>query len=328
LHILSGDIGGTKTTLALFESKGPATRLLVRKTFASKQHDSLEDVLRHFLTRDIPVPDVACFGLAGPVHDGMGITTNLPWRIAAKELGREFCIPKVYLINDLEANAWSINHLPEKDLHTLYPGKPDATGNRSIISAGTGLGEAGLFWDGRKHIPFASEGGHASFSPTNALEIALLEFLLREHAQVSWELVVSGMGLVNIHAFLLDHHQESPPDWLAQEMETGDAAAAISSAARQARCPLCVQALDMFVHLYGVEAGNHALKIMATSGVYIGGGIAPKILDALAQPAFLDGFFAKGGMEPLMRDMPVHVILNADAALYGAALYARMRING
>ena len=328
MHILSGDIGGTKTTLALFESDGTASRVLARKTFSSRQYESLEDVLRQFLTKDMPAQDVACFGLAGPIHDGICLTTNLPWRVEAKKLSGEFGIPQVFLINDLEANAWSIAQLPEKDLHTLHAGKPDAAGNRSIVSAGTGLGEAGLFWDGTQHIPFASEGGHASFSPTNPLEIALLEYLLKKHDRVSWELVVSGMGLINIHDFMLNHYGEAAPEWLAGEMAEGDAAAAISKAALESRCPLCVKALDMFVHLYGVETGNHALKIMATGGVYIGGGIAPKILDALEKPAFLEGFFAKGGMEPLMRDMPVHVILNADAALYGAAFYALNRIAG
>ena len=325
MNILSGDIGGTKTTLALFESNGSEPRLLVKKTYPSRQYISLEQVLKEFLAENRLKPEVAGFGLAGPVQNGLCKTTNLPWQIEAARLEQKFGISRVHLLNDLEANAWSIAHLPEKDLYSLHEGKPGAQGNRSIIAAGTGLGEAGLFWDAHQHIPFASEGGHASFSPTTALEIALLEYLQKQHGQVSWELVVSGQGLINIHDFMLAHHKATPPDWLAEEMHHGDAAAAISHAAQQERCPICMDALEMFVHLYGVEAGNHALKIMATGGVYIGGGIAPRILAQLQKPAFLDGFFAKGDMEALMREMPVKIILNADAALYGAAIYAHDR---
>ena len=322
MHILSGDIGGTKTTLALFEYKGQEINLRARESFVSNRHDSLQAVLKKFLSTDMPIADVASFGIAGPVHDGLCVTTNLPWRIEAATLSRDFDIPNVLLINDLEANAWSIDHLPDKDLFRLHDGKPDAGGNRAIISAGTGLGEAGLYWDGKRHIPFATEGGHGSFSPTNDTEIALLQYLLEKTDRVGWEQIVSGTGLVNIHDFLLAHNGTAPPSWLLQQMAEGDAAAAISKAGLTSRCSLCSQALDIFVHLYGVEAGNLALKIMATGGIYIGGGIAPKILPALQQRGFLNGFFSKDGMESLMRDMPVHVILNADAALYGALFYA------
>ncbi|WP_456374615.1 glucokinase [Thiolapillus sp.] len=326
LQILAGDIGGTKTTLAFIEaSSSQGMQVLCRSTWASREHDSLESILAVFLEKHALRPDAAAFGVAGPVLNGRCITTNLPWTIETAALRRILGIEQLWLINDLEANAWGIDALSDEDFHTLNPGRDNARGNRSIISAGTGLGEAGMYWDGNTHIPFASEGGHASFSPASDLEDALLRYLRSKHGHVSWELVVSGMGLANIHEFLLQHQGKNTQGWLQKSMEEGDVAAAISAAARSGRCELCSQAVELFVHLLGVEAGNHALKIMATGGVYLGGGIAPKILKELQKPAFLQGFFSKGSMETLMRDMPVRVILNPEAALLGAAEYALNR---
>jgi len=326
MQILAGDIGGTKTTLAFVEaSANRAIEVLCRSSYASPDHASLDDILDKFLQRHAVRPDAAAFGVAGPVRDGRCVTTNLPWVIDTGSLGKRLGTDRVWLINDLEANAWGIQILENKDFFTLNPGSPHASGNRCIISAGTGLGEAGLFWNGKHHIPFASEGGHAAFSPTNEREIALLNFLRRQHDHVGWEQVLSGSGLVNIHQFLLQQAARPIPDWLREETNNGDPAAAISAAARQDPNGICATALRMFTRLYGVEAGNHALKIMATGGVYLGGGIAPKILEELREPEFLEGFFHKGRMETLMRDMPVKVILEPDTALLGAALYARQR---
>ncbi|VAW79242.1 Glucokinase, partial [hydrothermal vent metagenome] len=209
----------------------------------------------------------------------------------------------------------------------LSEGKPDSAGNASIISAGTGLGQAGLYWNGERHRPFASEGGHADFAPNADIEIALLQYLKQRYSHVSWERVVSGMGLVNIYAFLCDYRGVETPAWLVEVMNTGDQAAAISKAAQDNRCPVCSETLDLFVYLYGVEAGNHALKIMSTAGVYLGGGIAPKNLDRFGEMTFLRGFYAKGRMEPLMRNMPVKVILNDCTALYGPAVFAGTEIS-
>ncbi|WP_456380109.1 glucokinase [Thiolapillus sp.] len=322
MKILAGDIGGTNTRLAVFDTGEKVMKQLAAQTYSSRHYTSLQDILQLFLDSYGTDFQAAGFGLAGPVCDGVGRVTNLPWKIKRGQLARKFAISQVWLLNDLEANAWGLSVLGSQDLHILNPGRKNAQGNRSIISAGTGLGEAGLFWDGKSHRPFASEGGHSDFSPASEIEIALLQYLRQRYGHVSWELVVSGMGLINIHDFLCAYRREKIPRWLLEAMLGGDTAAAISRAAQEEKCPICTEALALFVRLYGREAGNHALKIMATGGVYIGGGIAPKILEQLQNQAFLEAFFTKGSMEALMQDMPVTVILNENTALYGAALYA------
>lgn len=321
MKVLAGDVGGTKTRLAVFDVAGTRLDTLSERSYPSGHYASLDDIVQDFLSRENATCRQACFGIAGPVVRGRAETTNLPWIVEAQAMATRFGFERVSLINDLEANAWGIGALSEDDFQVLSAGRSDARGNASIIAAGTGLGEAGLYWDGQRHWPFASEGGHADFSPGSDLEIALLEYLRQRFAHVSWERVVSGMGLVNLHDFLRVHRDVATPSWLSEEMSAGDAAAAISGAALQARDALCVEALELFVRLYGVEAGNHALKIMATGGVYIGGGIAPKILEKLKGPLFMEGFLAKGRMRPLLEAMPVRVILNERTALYGPALY-------
>jgi glucokinase len=231
----------------------------------------------------------------------------------------------VWLLNDLEANAYGIATLAPEDFLTLNEGAPQAEGNAAVIAAGTGLGEAGLYWDGRRHRPFASEGGHASFAPSNTLQVELLRYLLTHFTHVSWERVLSGPGLHTIYTFLRDTGRGIEPAWLSEEIHTGDPAAAISGAALEDRCALCMQALDLFVALYGAEAGNLALKVMATGGVFVGGGIAPKIIEKLKDATFMQAFTAKGRLQPLLETIPVHVILNDQTALYGAARYAALR---
>ena len=319
--VLSGDIGGTKTRLALFESDGRKLQTLVENSFPSSDHASLDEIVSIFLHDTDAACEGACFGVAGPVQDGRCRTTNLPWEIDATAMQRKLGLREVRLLNDLEANAWGIPALGPEDLYLLQPGAAEARGNAAVIAAGTGLGEAGMYWDGQRHHPFASEGGHADFSPGSDLEIALLRYLRRSFEHVSWERVVCGPGLVNLYRFLCEHSHTDPPVWMQQELEKGDAAAAISRAALAGRDRVCSEALDLFVYLYGVEAGNQALKIMATGGVYLGGGIAPKILERLKGPRFLQGFTGKGRMSPLLRQMPVQVILNERTALYGPALY-------
>lgn len=328
MKVLAGDIGGTKTALAVIEVDGTRLHVQARETFPSANFDTLDEIVRQFIDTHHPACDYAGFGIAGPVRDGICATTNLPWRVDARQLATGLGLRRAWLLNDLEANAWGISTLSDDDFLVLNEGAPQASGNAAIISAGTGLGQAGLFWDGARHRPFASEGGHSDFAPASELEIALLRYLKQQYDHVSWERVVSGMGLVNIHAFLSDFRHSEPPDWLREQLRDGDAAAAISNAALARRCPVCIEALDLFVHLYGVEAGNHALKLMATGGVYIGGGIAPHIVDKLREPDFLYGFQSKGRMETLMRSMPVRVILNPHTALYGAAVYAETLLNG
>lgn len=321
MRVLAGDVGGTKTRLGVFDVEGVRLETISERSYPSGDYAALDDIVQDFLVEAKTDCRQACFGIAGPVLGGMAQTTNLPWIIEAQGLAARFRFDRVALINDLEANAWGIDALGEDDFHVLNAGRVDAVGNASIIAAGTGLGEAGLYWDGQRHWPFASEGGHAGFSPGSNLEMALLDYLRPRYGHVSWERVLSGAGLVNVHAFLRAHRGVPAPSWLQESMAAGDDAAAISVAGLAKRDAICAEALELFVHLYGVEAGNHALKIMATGGVYVGGGIAPKILEALKGPHFMEGFLAKGRMRPLLHAMPVRVILNDRTALYGPALY-------
>lgn len=321
VRVLSGDIGGTKTRLAVISVTGNQVRTERDQSYASRDYAELDELLDDFLSA-IETPGRAAFGIAGPVKGRVAHTTNLPWRIDADALQRQFGFVHCTLVNDLEATAYGLPALGTEDLLTLNTGLADASGNAAVIAAGTGLGEAGLFWDGRQYHPFATEGGHASFSPGNDLEVALLRHLQQRHQHVSWERIVSGPGLVSLYEFLLLQRCAPLPDWFQQESRQSDAAAAIANAALSGRDELCADALDWFVRLYGAESGNLALKVMSRGGLFLGGGIAPKILPRLQQGAFLDAFFNKGRMRPLLEAVPVRVVLNDRAALYGAALLA------
>jgi len=318
--VLAGDIGGTKTRLALYRERDGRYECLLERAYASREHDSLDTLIADFRARTDTAPVAACFGIAGPVRNNRVAVTNLPWEVQCADIARRLQLEHVALLNDLEATAWSLDVLAAEDFHVLNPGHADDRGNAALIAAGTGLGEAGLYRDGAGLRPFATEGGHTDFSPGDATEIALLEYLLTQYRHVSWERVVSGPGLVQIHAFLTHTGQHPVPGWLEAERADGDPAAAI--AAHAADDPLCDAALRLFVRLYGREAGNLALKILATGGCYLGGGIAPKILDRLQDGDFLEAFCAKGRMRGLLEDMPVLVIRNDRAALVGAAHYA------
>lgn len=320
IRVISGDIGGTKTRLAVIAVAGNRLHVERENIYASRDYDVFEELLGVFL-QGSDIPARAAFGIAGPVQGRVAQTTNLPWRIDADALQTRFGFDHCSLLNDLEATATGLPALNKEDLLTLHAGKPEASGNAAVIAAGTGLGEAGLFWDGQQYHPFSTEGGHASFSPGNDLEIALLQHLQLRHEHVSWERIVSGPGLINLHEFLCLHRGAALPDWLQHEMQQGDAAAGIAEAALSERDDLCIEALDWFVRLYGAEAGNLALKVMSRGGLYLGGGIAPKILPRLQNGRFLDHFFSKGRMRPLLEAMPVKVILNDRAALYGPALH-------
>ncbi|MFO1350491.1 MAG: glucokinase [Gammaproteobacteria bacterium] len=267
----------------------------------------------------------ACFAISGPVKDGRGKPSNLPWWVDAHQLARQLDVAMVGLINDLEANAWGVAALEDQDFLTLNQGDPNARGNAAIIAAGTGLGEAGFYWDGKDYLPFACEGGHADFAPNNELEVELFRYLLTKFEHVSYERVLSGPGLYNLYQFLRDSGRGEEPAWLAEKMRAGDPSAAIAQAALEGSCALSVQALDWFVALYGAEAGNLALKIMSTGGMYVGGGIAPKIIAKLKTPLFMQAFVAKGRLRPVMEAMPVRVILNDKTALLGTARFAALR---
>jgi glucokinase len=304
--LLAGDVGGTNTRLGWFviERGRPVARMVDK--YPSRDHAGLVEG--------------AAFGVAGPVRAGRVETSNLPWVVVAADLARALGLPAVELLNDLEANTHGIAALGPDDVHTLAPGGAHAVGNIAVIAAGTGLGEAGAYWDGRCHHPFACEGGHGDFAPADALEDALLAHLrTRIGPHVSWERVVSGPGLVNLYEFLRDTGRGAEEPGLRAALSRDDPAAVIAHAALADESPLCVAALERFAALYGAEAGNLALKVMATGGVYLGGGIAPQILPFLETRGFLPAFRAKGRMRSLLEAMPVRVILNDATALLGAA---------
>jgi glucokinase len=322
--ILAGDIGGTNARLAFFEAANGNFRVVSSAVFPSRDYATLDEIVVKFMEGSSIRPDAACFGIAGPVRDGHVKASNLPWLIDGQRLANEIKLKHAVLINDLEANAWGIAGLEAKDFVALNSVEGTPVGNRAVIAAGTGLGEAGMYWDGEQYHIFACEGGHTDFAPRNALEIEMLGYLETRFQHVSYERVVSGPGLVNVFEFLVDTKRGTVLDWLKAEMQKS-APAAISRAGIAGTCPLCVQALDLFVSIYAAEAGNLALKLMSTGGVYLGGGISPKILPKLKEPAFMQAFVSKGRMQRLMETMPVKVIINDQAALLGAARCAAAR---
>ena len=326
--ILAGDIGGTNARLASFEVVHGRVKPLVEETFPSHAYASLDDIVRTFVSaHDLRVVQ-ACFGIAGPVRHGRSEAINLAWVVDAQRLAQQLGLATVWLVNDLEATAYGAGALAPEDFVTLNEGVPGAEGNAVVIAAGTGLGEAGLYWDGKQHWPFASEGGHASFAPGDALQVELLQYLQQRFTHVSWERVLSGPGLDNIYTFLRDTQRGVEPAWLTEELHQGDRSAVISRVALAGTCDLCVQALDLFVALYGAEAGNLALKVLATGGVFVGGGIAPKIVDKLQDTTFIQAFCAKGRLQPVLEAIPIRVIMNDKTALYGAARCAALRSGG
>jgi glucokinase len=333
--LLAGDIGGTNTRLAAYsmqdkDGAGLAPNLqaqspIAEGRFPSGAHTSLEAIVRGFVeTHGLRVTH-AGFGVAGPVVHGRVEVTNLPWVVDSAVLARTLDIGSVALINDLEAIAYGIPVLPPAAFAVLNAGAAGATGNAAIIAAGTGLGVAGLYWDGVTHRPVASEGGHADFGPRNALEIELLRYLLGRFPRVSYERVLSGPGLVNLYQFLRDtgHGREQPA--VAEAMEKGDDAAAITRAALDGSDALCQQTLDLFVSIYGAAAGNIALTFKATGGLYVAGGIAPKIRPALEGPAFREAFLAKGRLQDLVETIPVRIVLDDEVGLLGAARAALLQ---
>jgi glucokinase len=324
--ILAGDIGATNSRLAFFEGTPDQLRSSDIEIFSSPEFPGLGDMVRKFLEMHKQPVEAACFGLPGAVVNGRVETTNLPWVVDSKKISAELGIEHVLLLNDLYANAHGIALLTESDLVVLNPGV-QAAGNRALLSAGTGLGEAGLFADpqGAYH-PFPSEGGHSDFAPRNDLEMELLRYLLGRFEHVSYERVLSGPGLHNLYQFLRDTGRGEVPTWLADQIAQGDPPAVISKSALEGTSEICVQALDIFVSVYGAEAGNLALKMFATGGVYVGGGIAPKIIRKLSSTLFMKSFLAKGRASGLLKEMPVRVITNDKTALLGAGRAAALAL--
>jgi glucokinase len=323
--ILAGDVGGTKVHLALFDFTGGNLKHTRDKQFQAREYTGLEAIVKEFVVAEKVT--AACFGVPGPVREGRLRLTNLPWTLDSRELARHLKIDYVFLINDLQANGYGIAELDAEQIYTLNKGDSRQVGNRTLISAGTGLGEAVLVWNGRDHVPYPSEGGHADFAPRNEDEIDLLRFLWQKYkGRVSYERVVSGMGLTNIYEFLRDARGLEEPAWLAERMTQEDPNAVIAESALEARSELCEKALDMFVSAYGAEAGNLALKFLSVGGLYVGGGIAPRILEELKDGTFMKAFTDKGRLSQLLKNMPVRVILESRTALIGAAAYAEARV--
>ena len=328
--VLACDVGGTKTRLSLFDHAGGALTLVRTEQYASRDHATLGEIVARFMGAQPPRLRAAGFGVAGPVVQGRARTTNLPWVVDAAELATQLSLPAVTLLNDVETLAWSVARLGSGDLVALQPGIGSLTENVAIIAAGTGLGFSALVRSGGVATSLPSEGGHAEFAPRTDVEVELWRHLHGRFGHVSSERVLSGPGLRNIYEFLRDTGSGAEPAWLAEELRVGDPSATIATNGFSGRSPLCAQALTMFIEIYGAESGNWMLRTMARGGVYLGGGIAPKLFarprapgDAVnAREVFLRGFVDKGRLRPLLESVPVQVIVNDEAALLGSAHFA------
>jgi glucokinase len=322
--ILAGDVGGTKVHLALYDFINGKLEYTRDEQYPAKNYSGLQEIVKEFLGTSKTT--AACFGVPGPVRDGRLRLTNLPWTLDSRELAASLEIQHVFLINDLEANGYGIAELSDGQVYTLSEGDASQMGNRALIAAGTGLGEGFLIWNGRSHTPYPSEGGHVDFAPRNEDEIDLLRFLKQKYnGRVSFERVVSGQGLTNAYEFLREVRGIEEPASLAERIAHEDPNVVITELALAARSELCEKALDMFVSSYGAETANLALKVLSVGGVYVGGGIAPRILEKLKDGTFMKAFTDKGRMSQLLINMPVRVILDSRAALLGAAAYAEAR---
>ncbi len=329
--ILAGDVGGTKVHLALYNFVAGRLVAVRDHKFPAHEYDSLDAVVKAFQAQagaNEPEIFAACFGCPGPVRDGRLKLTNLPWTLDTRDLQKSLGIEHIFLINDLEANGYGIPELAPESIFTLHEGDPRAVGHRGLVSAGTGLGEALLIWDAKSktHLPLPSEGGHTDFAARDTREIALLEYLQRTlKGRVSHERVVSGIGMKNIYAFLRDDVKMEEPQWLAARMAAEDPNAVIGQCGEDGSSAICAETLRIFASAYGAEAGNVALKVLAMGGIYLGGGIAPKILKTMQNGEFTRAFLDKGRLSPLLEAVPIRIILDDTCALLGAAAYAEAR---
>jgi glucokinase len=323
--LIAGDIGGTKTNLAIYSPEtGPRTPL-AEATYPSARYPSLESLVSEFLDQVDFQIERASFGVAGPVVRGWATITNLPWKMSEIQLQEALELSSVRLLNDLDAIAHGVPFLESDDLYTLNEGQPASDGAVAVIAPGTGLGEAFLTWNGRHYQAHPSEGGHAGFAPSSPLEVELLDYLQGRYEHVSCERVCSGRGIPNIYAFLKDTGYAEEPTWLAEQLAAADDPTPVIARAaldKDRSCELCVATLNTFVSILGAEAGNLALKVLSTGGVYLGGGIPHRILPALQEDErLMRSFRQKGRMSHLLAQMPVYVILNPKVALLGAACY-------
>ncbi len=319
--ILAGDVGGTKANMLLSHYSKEGLKTIKEDRYASKDFHSFSDILQHFLLGQ-QQPDKICFSVAGPVIDGKVKFTNLSWHIDAEEISKHFGGSPVAILNDLESTAYGLAGLKKEELTTLYKGSSDTPGNIGILAAGTGLGEAGLFFDGKNYHPFATEGGHSDFAPRSKRDIEVLTFLLGRHEHVSWERLLSGNGIYTIWQYLTQIEKKDAPLWLINEMENTDPAPIISKAAMAGTCPVCAETIEMFNRYLAIEAVNMILKLKTLGGLYLAGGIAPKLLPLLNPATWKEVFNQSGRMKQLLNDVTVYVVLNEKAPLIGASYYA------
>ena len=318
--ILAGDIGGTKTVLALVSTDRGAEDPVRKQRFPSGSYESLESIVSEFLEDSDVQVEAASFGVAGPVVNGEAHITNLPWTIRADRLGQTFNIPKVNLLNDLQAIASAIPHQRADEIHTLSDGQRDPTGTIGVIAPGTGLGEAFMVWNGERYLACPTEGGHASFGPVTHEQVKLLAYLEPRFGHVSFERVCSGSGIQNLYDYVRSQQRYDEPEWLREELAAAkDPTPIIVNAALELKAEICIATLDMFVRILGGVVGNMALRVFATGGLYLAGGIPPRILSRLEKPDFLEAIRAKGRFRGWISRIPVHVILDPHVALHGAA---------
>lgn len=320
--ILGGDAGGTKVNLAIFEATDQQVKLMKCSTYHSSRYPSVNEILKLFIQENPDFhPEKICIGAAGPVFEGRVVVTNLPWHIDANEIAAATGIRRVTLLNDLEATAYGIAGLEEEDFAVLHGGDPEAGGNIGILAPGTGLGEAGLFWDGNCHHPFATEGGHCDFSCRNEEDLQLHNYLLNKYKVVSWESVIAGPGIYSIYEFLTEIKKKPENAELKEKMKTTDPSAVVSEAATQGSDAVCTEAMRIFVRNLARECCNLILKMKATGGLYLAGGIPPKILPLLRNPHFYENLMDCDRMQDLVKKVPVKVILNDKAPMIGAGWY-------
>ncbi len=327
--LLAGDVGGTKTALAIYSPEAGPRRPLVQEVFRSAEFDSLESMAGRFLAGKDLRPSAASFGIAGPVVAGQARVTNLPWIVTVPPLGQALGTHSVGLLNDLEAIAHAVPYFEGGELETLLSGSAVPGGTIGVVAPGTGLGEAFLVWTEEGYRPYASEGGHATFGPETDLELELINYLFPKLEHVSWERVCSGIGIPNLYDFFRDTGRLPEPKWLRDELEAAaDPTRVIIQAARDGTAEICSATLDLFVSILGSEAGNLALKVLATGGMYLGGGLPPRVLTRLKGESFRRAFTHKGRFAEMLSRVPVHAILKPDAALFGAAVHGLAMLSG
>lgn len=324
--ILAADIGGTKANLALYKLHYDILEPIVERSFATKEYVSFFELFYSFMTEDLPTIDSICLGVAGPVMEGRVSGTNFSWDIDEEEIRQKLGVKWVTVINDLEANAYGLAGLEKEDFKEIKPGE-QVKGNAAIVSPGTGLGEAGLYWDRKVYHPFATEGGHCDFSPRNEFDIEFLRYLQKEYGHVSWERILSGAGIYNIYKFYILYHQLEEPQWFTERTKNEDPAVVISSSAKEGNYAATKNSLELFTRYLAIEMGQVALKFKAMGGIYIGGGIVPKILHSFDKEVFVQNFLDVNRMNPLLEKIPVKLIVNQHAPKLGTAIYAAMQLH-